>query len=222
MHFAQKSFLIVITFFLACLSKSAIAVDNRTCDLKELDSKKYARAYGPFDYTNSIHYKEKLPIVEVAHFNKNVERLVSGMTGSLAGDIGYTLHAFPNHHKALLAMSKLQKRYSSEHDFTAIYPKRYTATCYFKRAIYFQPRDAVSRMLFAIHLHQSKKLKLAEQQYKGAIKIAPNNPEFHYNIGLLYADLGDLEKAKEHAEIAYSHNYPLPGLANKIKKLEKM
>jgi len=197
----------------------ASAVDNITCGLNELNGKKYPSAYGPFDYTNQSHYNEKLPIVESAHFNSNVERLISGITGSLAGDIGYTLHAFPNHHRALNAIAKLQRAAESEKEFANKY-KRYTATCYFKRAIHFKPNDTISRMLYGMHLHLTKNLSAAEQQYLHALAIDSNNPEINYNIGLLYVDMGKINMAKKHASLAYSRGYPLKGLDNKIKSFK--
>src|SRR4051812_47506028 len=57
-----------------------------------------ANPYGPFDYRTS---KDKLDIVEGAHFTPDVETLRSGSTGSLGADIDYTLRTSPNHHRAL-------------------------------------------------------------------------------------------------------------------------
>jgi hypothetical protein len=196
----------------------AAAIDNATCDLNELNGQKYHTSYGPYDYTNPSHYKNKLPIVEGAHFNSNVERLISGMSGSLAADIGYTLHAFPNHHRALNAMAKLQRLAKSDREFTKNNDRIYTAACYFKRAIHFKSNDTVSRMLYGMHLHLTKNLNSAEQQYLLALASESQNTELNYNIGLLYVDMGLIEKAKKHADVAYSNGYPLQGLANKIKK----
>ena len=59
--------------------------------------------YGPYDYTNPIHFREKLPIVEGAHFDAGVESLRGHLkknAGTLDGDLDYTLRAFPNHHRA--------------------------------------------------------------------------------------------------------------------------
>lgn len=211
-----KIFLLFSVIAVSLSASNADAIDNNTCDLQELNGKRYAQAYGPFDYTNPTHFKDKLPIVEGAHFDSNVERLISGMTGSLAGDIGYTLHAFPNHHRALNAMAKLQRLAESEQEFAKKY-KRYTATCYFKRALHFKTNDTISRMLYGIHLHLTKKLTMAEQQYLLALNLNPKNPEINYNIGLLYVDIGNIDKAKKHANVAYSNGYPLRGLENKIK-----
>jgi hypothetical protein len=69
-------------------------------------------AYGPFDYRTS---RDKLAIVEIAHFTPDVEALRSGNTGQLGGDLDYTLRTSPNHARALIAMANLgpQAQYQS-------------------------------------------------------------------------------------------------------------
>ena len=96
-----------------------------------------ANAYGPFDYTNPTHFRENLPIVETYHFTMEVETLQAGATGTHpGGDLDYTLRAFPNHHRALYAMG----RYQLMHEDMVIAPEaRWTADCYFQRAIAFRP-----------------------------------------------------------------------------------
>lgn len=212
LHQIIKTSLVILSI----LSTQSIAAKNNiTCDLQELDGGLYGpQAYGPYDYTNPNH-KNKLPIVIGAHFTSDVERLIRGSTSSTPhADIRYTLHAIPNYHPALYAISKLERREG------IVKKTMYSSNCYFKRAIYFQPKDAISRMLFGMHLHLSKKFKEAEVQYINALDIQPENPEIHYNLGLLYVDLNDIKKAKYHADIAYGKGYPLRGLANKIKLLK--
>jgi hypothetical protein len=41
--------------------------------LSEMECGSLRNSYGPYDYTNPRHVAENLPIVEVAHFNANVE-----------------------------------------------------------------------------------------------------------------------------------------------------
>lgn len=67
-------------------------------------------AYGPFDYTNPDDFKNKLPLVEIAHFTPKVEGLMGGKSGYLWGDLDYTLRAFPNHHRALYAFVRYEIR----------------------------------------------------------------------------------------------------------------
>ena len=89
-----------------------------------------ANAYGPYDYRSS---RDKLAIVEAAHFTPDVEALRSGSTGQLGGDIDYTLRASPNHPRALIAMANLGRRMNSEQPPGA----KYTLACYFDRAVRF-------------------------------------------------------------------------------------
>jgi tetratricopeptide (TPR) repeat protein len=207
---SRKAFLILFVSFLVC--NQAYSRDNRTCDI--VPGQPIDNAYGPFDFTNPDHQKH-LPIVLGAHFVPKVERLISGNRGSLVSDIDYTLRAIPNYHRALNAMAKYQRR--KKEPFKQ-QDKYWTAECYFKRAIYMQPKDAISRMLYAMHLHISKQFDDALIEYKKALEIQPYNIEIHYNIGLLYVDLGRLDLAEKHAQIAEKGGYPLNGIRNRISK----
>ncbi|HZX26103.1 MAG TPA: ABC transporter permease, partial [Telluria sp.] len=55
------------------------------------------------DYLNPAD-ASKLRLVEAYHFTQNVESLKRGESGSVAGDLAYTLEHFPNHHRALGAL----------------------------------------------------------------------------------------------------------------------
>lgn len=168
--------------------------------------------YGPYDYTSSTDFNEKLPIVEQAHFTPEVEALIAGNTGSLWGDLDYTLRAFPNHHRALYAMA----RYALQPDRPRE-PQYYSAECYFSRAMVFKPDDGMVRMIYGIFLHKQDKLSKAAEEYRKAVRLMPDSPEAHYNLGLLYADIGEYAKAREAAEQAYALDYPLEGLKNKLR-----
>ena len=202
-------FLLVIFNF----SSHAVTRDgsrnNATCGIEQ--GQPLTNAYGPWDFTNPTH-AEKLPIVLRVHFTSDVERLISGATGGIEHDLDYTLRAIPNYHRALFTIARHQRA-------NGTIPNIYTAECYFKRAIYFQPQDAVSRMLFGIHLHMIQDYSAALTQYTNALSISPSNIEIHYNMALTYIETGEFEKAREHAEIAYQGGYPLQGLKNKLKEL---
>ena len=64
------------------------------------------QGYGPYDYTQRAALAHNLSIVENFHFTPNVENLRKGENGSVPGDIDYTLSAWPNHHRALNAISR--------------------------------------------------------------------------------------------------------------------
>lgn len=190
--------------------------DNSTCDI--IPGQPLTNAYGPFDATNPAH-ADKLPVVLRVHFTPAVERLVSGATGSILGDINYTLKAIPNYHRALAAMAKYQRR---ENIKLAQHDNYYTADCYFLRAIYFQPADATARMLFAIHLHLTGRLEEAAQEYGRALSIAPDYSELHYNFGLLLMELKRYDEALVYANKAYEKGFPLPGLKNKLAETGRL
>ena len=54
---------------------------------------------------------------------------------------------------------------------------------------------------------------------KGNEELAGDSAEIHYFLAYSYMDLDDLDHATEHAARAYELGYPLPGLANKLKRL---
>jgi len=202
-------FITFIVLQLSSFSVKAERTDNQSCGIthgKKLTSGKY----GPFDYTNPIHFKEKLPRVEQYHFTRNVELLIQGESGPIGSDIFYTLKKFPNHHRALYSMMK----YSQQNKLD--YNSMFTMECWFKRAIYFKPNDAMVYMLMGIYLHKKKEYSNAEKKYLYALTLQPKNAEISYNLGLLYFDELKLEKAKQYAIIAYQNGYPLNGLKNKL------
>lgn len=173
--------------------------------------------YGPYDYTNPDHRKNKLPVVEGAHFTKNVERLIEGNTGRLGAEIAYTLRSFPNHVRALSAMSKLAIRDKTNQPGGS----SHSVLCFFERAIRFKPDDAMVRSIFGGHLLKIGQSDMAMEQLIIAAELDPNNPTFNYNLGLLYFDKKNYAQAKSYANRAYSQNFPLPGLKDKLKNIGK-
>lgn len=174
--------------------------------------------YGPFDYTNAEHRANKLKVVEIYHFTKEVENLTSAVSGRwVGGELDYTLRAFPNHHRALLALNKLAIRDRTHK------PKgtKYSVLCYFDRAIRFKPDDATVYTIFSNYLLKTGKNKLALQNLEIAEKIDPENPAIKYNLGLLYFNKKNYDKAMSYAKDAYALGFPLPGLKNKLKNVGK-
>ncbi len=171
--------------------------------------------YGPYDYRKPENHGYRLHIVESYHFNKQVEHLIRGMTGSIEGDLNYTLRAFPNHHKALKSIARL----SLKKEFLK-WDKYPPAECYLQRAIAFTPDDPIVHLIFGIYLHQKHKLQRAKKEYEFAIKYSPKSGLAHYNYGLVLIDLDDIKGAKKQARIAAKLGYPLKGLDKLIKKAE--
>jgi tetratricopeptide (TPR) repeat protein len=203
----HKSVSVIVSWGCLLTSSAALAQECGSLD----------NAYGPYDYSNPQHRAELLPIVEGAHFDQNVRNLKGAVYRNkgderVPGDIDYTLRAFPNHHVALDAMG----RYFLLHRNESLTVGRYTPECWFERAMRFKPDDGVVRVVYGIFLYRQGKLQPALEMYKQALELAPESAEAHYNIGLLYLDLGQLDLATSHASRAYELGFPLPGLRRKL------
>ena len=77
-------------------------------------------------------------------------------------------------------------------------------------------RQAMAGRDTLVHVAAKVSVSGPAEQYEQAIALMPNSPEPHYNLGLLYVDLGDLTKAAEQADRAYALGYPLDGLKRKL------
>jgi tetratricopeptide (TPR) repeat protein len=168
-----------------------------------------ANAYGPFDYRKD---KDRLTIVEQYHFTPKVEQLVSGQSDFIGGDLDYTLRAFPNHHRALLALMRYGDRLKTEH----IPYTKYSLRCYFIRAITFKEDDTTVRMLYATYLKNRDQKDEALRQLELAKSFAPDNGFTQYNIGLIYTELGEYQHALEQAHVASALGFALPELKNRL------
>ena len=171
--------------------------------------------YGPYVYRTDT---DKLKIVEQYHFTPEVEGLVRGKSTIVIGaDIAYTLHAFPNHHRALMAMSKLAQKEKTDTPNGS----RYSMTCWFDRAERFRPDDAMVKVIHGLYLIRQGSSREAVQKLEAAAALDSSNPNVHYNLGLAYFNLGQYEKALVSAHRAYSAGFPLPGLREKLKRAGK-
>jgi len=189
----------------------------------------FVNGYGPYDYTNPNHYQEKLPIVEKHHLQNDVidnALLIGPKTEKplyVVGNLDYTLRAFPNHHKALMAMGNyLSYLKKEEPDEYMIMVKKFrTAECYFQRAIEFKPNDAYVYLLHGILLYKNNDLKKSIEQLNKAEALKPDNAEIQYNIGLIYFKQNEIDLSVKHAKKAYSLGFPLPYLRDELEKLGK-
>lgn len=172
--------------------------------------------YGPYDYTNRSHRANKLKVVEAYHFNKEVESLIKGMTGSIGGDLDYTLRAFPNHHRALYAMMRYQLKTQrpANANYSAI-------ECYFQRAMAFKPDDYRVMLLYANFLVKKDQSKMASRIYQRALTIDNAPLDINYALGLLYLDMKEFDKAVEQAKIVYSAGFKKTKLARKLKEVNR-
>lgn len=178
--------------------------------------------YGPFDYVSE---KSKIGIVEQYHFKPSTEQL-NDTVARLDGDLNYTLRAVPNHHRALWARSRFYLRRAKHSSPNALIARERSQQgnpppeCYFQRAQVFNPNDGMVSAIFGIYLHKRDKLQAALTEYQQAEKKIPEHAELIYNMGLLYFDMDNLEKAREYADRAKSLGYPLEGLHRKVSRAD--
>lgn len=172
--------------------------------------------YGPFDYRNE---RNKLSIVEIAHFTPKVEALLGSETGDINADINYTLLASPNHHRALITVSKLIDRLKT----ATIQPSRFDfpLECYFDRAIRFRPDDHIARLIFAETLAKLNRIDEGVAQVDVVLKLAADNPFTHYNAGLILFELKQYDKALAEAHIAKKLGFPKADLEQKLKQINQ-
>lgn len=172
--------------------------------------------YGPYDYSSRDDRDTKLAIVEQYHFDSNVENLVRGISSSVNGDLNYTLRAFPNHHRALMAMVNYKLLHPAPPESTD------AAECYLTRAITFKPKDPVVRLIYGVYYQRSGKLDKALEQMNEAYALDPDSANISYNLGLLYFEKKDLDKAEQYAKQAYDMGFPLKGLRQKLVKAGRL
>lgn len=193
---------------LVLMSQQARAQENVTlCGSLE-------NAYGPYDFRTD---RDKLPIVIGAHFTPVVEQLIRGTTSRTpGGDIDYTLRAIPNHPNALVAIARLAEREQKDPPIGS----RYTVDCWFDRAIRFRPDDQVVRMLFANYLTEKKRPDQALSQLEYVrLTLLKDNPITHYNLGLLYFNLQQFDRALALAHQALAMGYPRHDLQHKLSSV---
>ena len=97
----------------------------------------------------------------------------------------------------------------------------YTIFCYLERAIRFRPEDGTARLMLGTYLVKHKRRSDAAEHLDVAVSNAGENANLHYNLGLVFFDLQEYEKARQHAQKAYGLGYDLPGLRKKLERVGK-
>lgn len=164
----------------------------------------------PKDYRTAP--KSYIAMVEDHHFTELVEQLIKPMFVHLGSDISYTLHALPNHPRALVSLMRLSGKERTATPAGA----GYSVDCYFRRALRYAPDDLMPRMLYVQYLHQQKRSDDALRQLDFVASQAGDQPFTHYNAGLLYAELGEFDKALKHAHLASQLGMPRTQLKDKL------
>ena len=158
--------------------------------------------------------KDKVTMSESFHFTPEVESLTRGKsTTMVGGDLDFMLRNYPNHHRVLAAMMRLGQKEKTQQPAGATY----TVACYFDRAIRFRPDDIVARMLYATYLSKNRREADASAQLELAPTTAADNPFSHYNIGLIYLEMKNYDRALEQAHKAYGLGFGRPELKDRLK-----
>ena len=177
--------------------------------------------FGPWDYRYATEHQRS--VVETNHFTTDVEQLRAAITGTIAGDISYTLQALPNHPRALWAMVRLSRKQGAEKPSGA----KYGVGCWFDRAIRFAPDDGEVRLLFGLWLAgKGEKNQATEllQSARGLIEAddrLKDNSNILYNLGLGFFDVGRYDDAVDYAKRARELGFPLDGLEKKLRQANK-
>ena len=171
--------------------------------------------YGPYDFRKD---RDKISVVVDNHFQPMVEHLISGQTSMyVGGDIDFTLRAIPNHPNALMSMMLLGEKEKT----TAPRGSRYSVECWFERAIRFRPDDNVVRMIYTNFLTKKKRKPEAMQQLDIVLTTAKDNALTYNNVGLLYFDLGEYQKALVQAHKAIELGLNRPDLPRQLQSVGK-
>ena len=173
--------------------------------------------YGPYDYRSD---KSKLPIVDGAHFTPAVEALIRGSTSSTGpgGDLDYTLRAFPNHHRALVSVMNYGEKVKPK--LPKDLPR--SVECYFERGLRFRPDDTVARMIYATFLTKNKRELDASEQLEQVATAASDHAFTFYNVGLIFFDMKNFNKALEFAHKAYGLGFQSADLRDQLQKAGKL
>lgn len=165
----------------------------------------FANSGEPYNYYVPAPDK-LLENVEKYHLQQGISKVKKGQFEYAWSEFAFMLHYFPNHPHALRLISDL----AIQMEDTARPIK------YFERAIKLYPNEAPTYALYGVFLHKNGKLEDAISYYKKAIQIDKKPAEFHYNLGLAYLEMNDLENAFLAAQTAYRLGYPLPALKEKL------
>ena len=218
--FKKKLFLVlfVLQTFVASLEVSA-----------DCFSMSWTRHDRPWDYyANETRMPDGntpdglINLLEKNHLNQSVRTLQRGQTSPLPGDMLFIMRIIPNHPLVLDTYSRFEKKYNESAMFrndNYVRKPVYAAECLFRRANKVFPGNAQTMLVWGLHHYRNDEYVEALDKLTTANALSPSDVEVQYNLGLTYAQLGNVDKAKEFAQLAYAAGYPLPGLKNKIEQL---
>jgi tetratricopeptide (TPR) repeat protein len=207
-HRASPEIRLALAAYLLALCGQALAQGEGGCG-------SLANHFGPFDYRKASQDERRL--VERFHFTPGVESLTKKESTYFGGDLTYTLRVFPNHPRALLTIQRLAEREKTDHPSNT----EFSVSCFFDRAIRFQPEDTMVRMLYAQYLFKRQRVDDATKQLDEVIKIAKDEPFTHFNVGLIFLDMKNYDRALIQAHRASELGFPRTELKDGLAAVGK-
>ena len=95
---------------------------------------------------------------------------------------------------------------------------QFSVECYFLRALRFRSDDTTARMMYASYLSNQARAAEASKELAQVGKVAGDNAFTFYNMGQIYFDLKDYDKALENAHKAYGLGLTLSGLRERLTR----
>lgn len=171
---------------------------------------------GKRDYrTMSSNWRDErdLKYHQTFHIDPATRQLHSGenINWGVMNNLHFVLHKVPNDQRALRLLVEWDAAGGKDKDYAS-------PACYFTWARQFAPDDPTVWIYGGYYFYRHRDLARAQRWWEQAIALDPNNPEAHYNLGLLLADSGQYSSARTHAWAAYQAGYPLPGLREKLQQ----
>jgi tetratricopeptide (TPR) repeat protein len=94
----------------------------------------------------------------------------------------------------------------------------YSVECFLERSVRYKPDDTIARSLYAQYLGTLDRKSEAAVQLDIALQYAGDNPFTHYNIGLVFFEIGAFDRALQQAHKARELGLPKPELEDQLKK----
>jgi tetratricopeptide (TPR) repeat protein len=146
------------------------------------------------------------------HFEPLIARLEAGEhSRRVMADLDFVLRHSPNHSPGLEALIRYKLAGGKAYEFLS-------TECYFERARQFVPDDVSVLLYEGYYFWKKGDQQRAISAYLDGLSVDPDSADAHYNLGLLYFEKSEYQKALEHAHAAYGAGYPLPGLRKKLEK----
>lgn len=155
---------------------------------------------------------EALHNVELYHLGPGRTEVARKRYHAALAEFEFILRYFPNHPQALSLLSDICPKAQE-------YCK--AAEDWLKKGIDRNPQIATTHLLYAIHLHRTKRPKEAVASYRRALELEPESVNVHYNLGLAYTELQQYDLANQHAQKSYQLGAFTPGLRNRLQKVGK-